>query len=159
MSADLFPSLPRICGACHRTLPCSAFNRRLGTMKGLQANCRECSSTHSRQRYESNPHVRESVKSKNIAQRATMRRLRDQAMADRGGVCASCGFDDTTILQWHHRDPSSKSFNIADTLSRATCGEARLLEEIAKCDLLCPNCHMRHEQDVRKGLRHKEHAA
>ena len=58
--------------------------------------------------------------------------------AERG--CA-CGEHDPDVLQFHHRDPSLKKFNVAQP---GTSSEARLLAEIEKCDVLCANCHLRH---------------
>jgi hypothetical protein len=44
-------------------------------------------------------------------------------------------------LTFHHRDPSEKSFGLCDgKAERRSWKELRA--EIAKCDLLCANCHM-----------------
>jgi hypothetical protein len=51
-----------------------------------------------------------------------------------------CGESNPFCLDWHHRNPDEKSFCI----SRArNCRKSRatILEEIAKCDLVCANCH------------------
>lgn len=37
-----------------------------------------------------------------------------------------------------HRDPLQKRFELS---KQKTCSEKRLLEEIAKCDVVCANCH------------------
>ena len=51
-----------------------------------------------------------------------------------------CGGNHPACLQFHHRDKSEKSFNVADRASRASSKE-RLFDEIKKCDVLCVNCH------------------
>lgn len=53
--------------------------------------------------------------------------------------CKKCGFKHPAALQFHHRDPSIKD----DTVSHGTAhwGLKRLKLEIAKCDILCANCH------------------
>jgi hypothetical protein len=53
--------------------------------------------------------------------------------------CKFCGYDEhPRALDFHHRDPKMKSFNI----SNANCrGLMKLLEEISKCDVACANCH------------------
>ena len=43
-------------------------------------------------------------------------------------------------LQFHHRDRAEKSFSVANMALKAT-SKKRLLDEIAKCDVLCVNCH------------------
>lgn len=63
-----------------------------------------------------------------------------------GGKCMKCGFDHPAALQFHHRDPSLKSFSLnSKTLSmpRRLPWET-ILKEIEKCDLLCANCHFVH---------------
>jgi hypothetical protein len=55
--------------------------------------------------------------------------------------CAECGERDPRCLVYHHRDPSTKRFQISQNAwSRTT---ASLFAEIEKCDLLCANCHQR----------------
>jgi hypothetical protein len=41
-------------------------------------------------------------------------------------------------MHWHHTDPSCKTFNIANASSY---GKKRIEEELAKCALLCADCH------------------
>lgn len=43
------------------------------------------------------------------------------------------------VLVFHHRDPATKKFQVGQN----QWGRRRsvILEEIAKCDVLCANCH------------------
>jgi hypothetical protein len=53
--------------------------------------------------------------------------------------CYLCGFDKNPYaLDFHHRDAKEKSFEIASYASR---GIQTVLKEIAKCDVVCANCH------------------
>src|SRR5687768_7163359 len=54
-----------------------------------------------------------------------------------GGKCAQCG--GTEGLQFDHVDPTTKKFTVAQRL--AGIAEKRLVEEMAKCQLLCSSCH------------------
>ena len=57
-----------------------------------------------------------------------------------GKPCKRCGIVyPPCALDLHHRDRKEKTFNIGQGSFRF--GRERLLEEIAKCDLLCSNCH------------------
>lgn len=58
-----------------------------------------------------------------------------------GGKCVRCGYDKCIgALQFHHRDPSTKLFELSSmNLNRHTKEEKEL--EALKCDLLCANCH------------------
>jgi hypothetical protein len=54
-------------------------------------------------------------------------------------VCKECGENRPQCLDFHHRDPKVKEFNLASKLKHL--GKKRILAEIAKCDVLCKNCH------------------
>jgi hypothetical protein len=50
-----------------------------------------------------------------------------------------CGYREHPVaLEFDHRDPSEKRFTISN---RVACDRSVLLEEIAKCDVLCSNHH------------------
>jgi hypothetical protein len=52
--------------------------------------------------------------------------------------CTHCGCRDGQLV-WHHRDPTTKKFNI----SRHMCMKwNRLMDEVDKCDVLCEECHL-----------------
>lgn len=53
--------------------------------------------------------------------------------------CDDCGVQyPPYVMQFDHRDPTTKKFN----LSRAEkYPKQQVLEEIAKCDVVCANCH------------------
>lgn len=56
-----------------------------------------------------------------------------------GGKCEECGYDRCSdALDFHHRDPRTKSFNISGRLSK---GWSKIEAEVKKCKLLCSNCH------------------
>jgi hypothetical protein len=59
-----------------------------------------------------------------------------------GGKCTDCGYSHSAhALDFHHRDPSTKEFAVGSFSG----SKERLRAEIAKCDLLCANCHrLRH---------------
>ena len=43
------------------------------------------------------------------------------------------------LLDFDHRDPRTKSFEITRVAGRISL--EKLLEEVAKCDIVCSNCH------------------
>ena len=58
-----------------------------------------------------------------------------------GGRCTRCGYDrNLAALGWHHRVPALKGFEL-DLRSLSNRSEAAIEVEIAKCILLCANCH------------------
>ena len=66
--------------------------------------------------------------------------IRQRAIESVGGKCIKCGYNKhPEVLEFHHRDPSQKDFNIS---KKGHCRSwQRISEEIKKCDLLCANCH------------------
>jgi hypothetical protein len=123
----------RTCGRCRRTLPVSSF-ARYGS--GYQAYCRECKKQYDADWYKANK-----------------ARRKDKVRADRrdyvdwldslkeGKPCADCGgVYPPYVMEWHHLPGSEKKLVVADT-RRASFSRARILAEIAKCELVCANCH------------------
>jgi predicted nucleic acid-binding Zn ribbon protein len=58
-----------------------------------------------------------------------------------GGKCSRCGYNKNySALEFHHLDPSIKSFNLSGRKFSNTTLD-KLTNEIQKCILLCANCH------------------
>lgn len=57
------------------------------------------------------------------------------------GNCQRCGWNGhPEILQFHHREPKKKKFTISQTNLGCRSWD-KIMEEIKRCDLICPNCH------------------
>lgn len=70
--------------------------------------------------------------------------IKIKAIAYKGGECQSCGFKGAiSCFDFHHLDPSTKSFSISD--KPHTRSWERTKKELDKCDLLCANCHRKEE--------------
>ena len=57
-----------------------------------------------------------------------------------GAACADCGRRDPVVFEFDHVE--SKRAGVAE-LVRSAAGRGRLLEEIARCEIVCANCHRR----------------
>jgi hypothetical protein len=67
----------------------------------------------------------------------TARNLIDAIKLERG--CTDCGYNThPAALEFDHRDPQHKRFTISGNESRRWTD---ILTEIAKCDVVCANCH------------------
>lgn len=53
--------------------------------------------------------------------------------------CTICEESRSYCLVFHHRDPTTKKFDIS--LSRDKAFSA-ILSEVKKCDVICANCHL-----------------
>jgi hypothetical protein len=64
-----------------------------------------------------------------------------QLIAEAGGCCTQCGYRrNVAALTWHHNNPALKAFNL-DVRSMSNRSQTEVRMEIAKCVLLCANCH------------------
>lgn len=62
--------------------------------------------------------------------------------------CSNCGFSHPAALDFHHTNPEEKELSVA-TMQNRGYGKARILAEIAKCVVLCANCHRILHHDTR----------
>jgi hypothetical protein len=58
----------------------------------------------------------------------------------KGLSCLRCSESHPATLQFHHRDPQEKEFSIG-MCRHGKYSKERILAEIAKCDVICANCH------------------
>jgi hypothetical protein len=59
--------------------------------------------------------------------------------------CKNCPEKDPVCLDFHHRDRDVKEFTIGSMAITNKYSIARVKREIAKCDVLCANCHRKEE--------------
>jgi hypothetical protein len=63
----------------------------------------------------------------------------DEYKVERG--CAKCGYNGhAAALDFNHLNPEEKKFNIGEAFANSF-GRERVMNEIAKCEILCANCH------------------
>lgn len=78
---------------------------------------------------------------------ARRRKVKELLVAEAGGACALCGYDRFAgALHFHHIDPATKSFGIAN--QGITRSVDAMRAEAAKCVLVCANCHAEIEADL-----------
>ena len=103
-------------------------------------------------------HAAEDVNAKGGAVVEFRRRQKTRAVAFMGGVCEGCGRAGAqAIFEFHHRDATEKEFGITqDGIPRRW---EKILAELAKCVMLCANCHREVHAGIRSiGLALPEHA-
>lgn len=68
------------------------------------------------------------------------RRVKETLVKEAGGRCMICGYSRYIgALEFHHRDPATKSFGLGCGGLTRSLDKARA--EAAKCVLVCANCH------------------
>jgi len=69
------------------------------------------------------------------------RKVKEILIDEAGGACAICGYArHAAALQFHHVDPTTKSFGLG--VRGITRSLEALRAEAMKCVLLCANCHV-----------------
>lgn len=77
---------------------------------------------------------------KNKAMRDRLRNAIGKLKHQRGCEARGCTIDHPDQLEFHHRDPKKKLFDISTGISQCLSKD-RLLQEISKCDVLCKLHH------------------
>ena len=114
----------KACTSCGQTLPVTKFKRRAST--GRQANTRQAQCN--RCLYVKYQRPVDQKKTQIIA----------QYKVDCG--CTDCGYNShPSALDFDHLPGTEKSFNIGSNVANLTL--ARIWDEIAKCEVVCRNCH------------------
>lgn len=126
----------KVCNVCGSPKPISQFQFRNKAKGARRGYCIACKKRYDTSWYARNQHVTKARnKHYNIQCTAIVRRLKEQT------PCADCGlFYPYYVMDFDHRDPSTKKFGIAVERLRHIPTQ-RLLAEIAKCDVVCANCH------------------
>lgn len=125
----------KVCKKCELEKKLEEFsfdNKRNRTLSW----CKECVREKNKIRYSNN---REEILKKkeeyHLKSSEWFRELRENLK------CERCGFSHPATLDFHHLDPSQKSFGISRAARNAWFNKEKILEEIKKCIVLCSNCH------------------
>lgn len=107
----------------------------------LHIGKKERNASHSRTHYEANKEAMKArAKQHNQTQNEVLRGVAYEYLLEH--PCVDCGERDPVVLQFDHRDGVEKLGTISHMISKAV-GMRTLVDEIAKCDVRCANCHQR----------------
>ncbi len=112
------------CTDCLEVKDSSSFYKRTTNKDGLRSECKICSTARNKKQRESHR-----VKLLEIVEL----------------VCEDCGIvhNDIGFFDFHHKIPGTKEANIGSMMAGVSW--SKVIEELGKCGLLCPNCHrLRH---------------
>ena len=120
------------CGTCGAMKPVSEFHRRGA---GHQSVCRAC-----RRTYDAAYH-RRTRKRRLEQKRRYHAELLEWHRALKDGPCSDCGGRFHPVaMTWDHCVPQTKSGDVSTMIGKRH-PKRQILAEIAKCDLVCANCH------------------
>jgi hypothetical protein len=134
----------KTCKRCNTEKPLEEFATRLRNKDSRQPYCKECKRSIDKKFYEGSD-VRKQTMRENT-RRAKERNRRYVWKYLESHPCVECGEGDPRVLDFDHLDRSTKRDTMA-SLKRSSRSIKTLDEEIAKCRVLCANCHRKHTYD------------
>ena len=128
------------CGSCGLVKPLSLFPLKNRALAKRGSTCLACMAAYGREHYAKNraKYLAKAHKSRGRTIAKNDQRILEYLIDH---PCIDCGDTDPLVLDFDHREPSAK----LDAVSRMVRSRPWrvVLEEIAKCDVRCANCHRR----------------
>lgn len=129
----------KTCTRCKCEKDKAAFSRNGRKADGLQAWCKSCmkvvNASHYQRGYRA---VQNQHNAKN--RRRYFEAFLELVGEDLRQGCVRCDEVDPACLDFHHLDPSQKGGAVKEFVRRGASRE-RVMAEVAKCVILCSNCH------------------
>lgn len=127
----------KTCSKCDQEKPLNQYNKQSKTKDGLYSQCKDCARESNKKSY-----FRTSGKRNQylIARRRRLAKERNEKIKTIKIACKQCGFDHFAALDFHHIDPKQKTMDIM-YLKWSGCSDKTFWDEVAKCEVLCSNCH------------------
>jgi len=127
----------RKCISCEQDKELSEFGWKSKAGGTLQPRCKSCYNEYNRQYYNTIDKQKQVGRVRERAKKLVEKFQQWKAQQQ----CVVCGESDAECLDLHHRDPSTKEGTLGNLSSFGSW--AAIEVEIAKCAILCANCHRR----------------
>lgn len=133
----------RRCCTCKRRKPLTAFHRK---GDGYHSSCKVCRTQYNRSYYQKHgDKIRRSNRESDSKRVQHTRAIIDDL---KHGPCKDCGRKfNPWQMDFDHRDEEQKEHDISHMIKPMKLSLDRILEEIAKCDLVCACCHRQRTHD------------
>ena len=130
--------MTKCCSECKETLDLACFSIRSTSKDGLQGRCKKCVAKYFRRHYKSHrQYYLDKTKRRRPVYRA---QVVAYVMAVKAvNPCKDCGNQYPYYVMDFDHVSGVKVGNVAQMKSSATLSKVK--REIAKCDLVCANCH------------------
>jgi len=132
----------KLCTKCQEEKSLDNFRNYKRSKDGKVNWCKPCFKEHEKNHWHSNPERRLRSRSRNKEAIKHNRQFVFSYLLEH--PCELCPENDPIVLEFDHLDPSQKLFNISESFAHRTKGLDKIKAEIAKCRVLCANCHRRH---------------
>lgn len=134
----------RKCTLCLQEKDESEFGKHKNGRDGLRSRCKPCNRIEANQTYKKNPapYLARARKGAKVFRDAVGLWL-DQIRNEAG--CCVCGGKEPCTLDFHHVNPEEKIKAITQMIGK---GLNSLEAELAKCVVVCANCHRKVHADI-----------
>lgn len=123
----------KVCSKCRTLKPVAEFNFKYRASGVRHSYCRDCGKELTRSHYKRRKRL---YLERNLRAYAERRQLVVEA---KSRPCADCGIEyPYYVMDFDHLNGASKLFSL-NSVHRVT--KKAILREIAKCDVVCANCH------------------
>lgn len=129
----------KVCGKCKQEKTLSEFNKNKGTKDGYHGDCRSCKKQYQAdwyQRHKDEHRARTKTRNKRVVAelREFVKQVKDVPCLDCGGRFPSF------VMDFDHLPEYDKVGHVA-RLVNAGKSLQKIKDEIAKCEIVCANCH------------------
>ena len=139
----------KTCTMCDEEKNLDAFAYRNKAAGTRRAQCKSCMSDVDKDRYKNDQARRETIKTNDSRRR---QELIDKVWTYKvNHPCTDCGFSDPRALEFDHLPQFTKYLDVSAMVDRRFAW-SKIEEEIAKCEVVCANCHRirTHDRDSRR---------
>lgn len=130
------------CSCCGLEKELSEFGKDSSRTDGLNVYCKACVRKKGKYYYGAYPEYRTTKRNKqreyNQKYMVGYRQRTKSYVDSQVKPCIKCGETREYVIDFHHIDPSKKSFTVRSGKRRSV---ESLAEELKKCICLCKNCH------------------
>ena len=139
----------RRCCRCKQSKPLDEFSMRRRATGQRDTHCKPCRSAYGKEHYAAN---RQRYIQQSAARKAqlTQERVSYLMAYFEDHPCVDCGERDPVVLEFDHTG-ADKEFDIGAKLIHVRW--QLILDEIAKCEVVCSNCHRRRTARRRRSRR------
>lgn len=127
----------KICSKCQKARSLDKFSKHSRAKDGLKVWCKFCDKQYDLDNKD-HRNVRKNKNSKN--KRKELHDKLREYLKDK--TCTTCSESDYVVMEFDHRDRSTKEFDISDGIGKRYSWK-KILKELEKCDPMCANCHRR----------------
>lgn len=130
----------KVCRICKDPKPINEFNKNKCKKDGLQSQCIGCGKERSAAYYVANKEHHKKVVAKHKKVQVAINQQYVYDYSKEHG-CVDCQEKDPCCLDFDH--VSGTKTEIISVMVNSGCSLPLILEEIAKCEIRCANCHRR----------------